>query len=217
MRADENRMHRSHSNHEQCWELIPWVVNGRASDVDERSVLAHVESCNECREELNRHRELHKHMRGTDDVIAAPNASLQKLLGQIDAQAAPSVVKAYRIKRPWLVAALWLQLVAIATLAGALFRSAAPPEPAYTTLSTPETLDRREAVRVVFAPDASLNHINQLLRSVECDIIAGPSEAGVYTLATGADKDVQRIIATLRDHSEVLFAERSQALAGLSQ
>jgi hypothetical protein len=214
MRADENRMHRSHSNHEQCWELIPWVVNGRASDVEERSVLAHADACNECREELDRHRELHKHMRGTDDVIAAPNASWQKLLGQIDAQSAASVEKAYRIKRPWLVAALWIQLVAIATLAGALFRSAAPPEPAYTTLSTPETADRRGAVRVVFAPDAALNHINQLLRSVDCDIIAGPSEAGVYTLATAADQDVQRIIATLRDDSEVLFAERSQAIAG---
>lgn len=210
-------MQRSHSNHEQCWELIPWVVNGRASDADERSVLAHVESCSECREELDRHRELQKHMRGNDDVIAAPNASWQKLLGQIDAEAAPAVVKAYRIKRPWLVAALWIQLVAIATLAGALFRSAAPLEPAYTTLSTPEVQDRRAAVRVVFAPDASLNQINQLLRSVECDIIAGPSEAGVYTLAMTADQDVQRIITTLRDHNEVLFAERSQALAGPAQ
>lgn len=208
--ADENRMHRPHPNHEHCWELIPWVVNGRANDADERAVLAHVADCTECREELDRHRELHRHMRGTDDVIAAPNASLQKLLGQIDAQPA----KAYRIKRPWLVAALWLQLVAIATLAGALFRSSAPPEPAYTTLSTPEVSDRRAALRVVFAPEASLNQINQLLRSVECDIIAGPSEAGVYTLATAQDKDVQRIITMLRDHSEVLFAERSQALAG---
>jgi anti-sigma factor RsiW len=207
-------MQTSHSNHEQCWELIPWVVNGRADDVEERSVLAHAEECSECREELARHRELHKHMRGNDDVIAAPNASLQKLLGQIDAQATPEVAKTYRIKRPWLVAALWLQLVAIATLAGALFRSAAPPEPEYMTLSTPEIQDRRAAVRVVFAPDASLNQINQLLRSVECDIVAGPSEAGVYTLAAAANQDVQQIIATLRDHSEVLFAERSQALAG---
>jgi hypothetical protein len=210
-------MHRPHSNHEQYWELIPWVVNGRASDADERSLLAHVDDCTECREELDRHRELHKHMRGNDDVIAAPNASLQKLLGQIDAQSAQPLAKAYRIKRPWLVAALWIQLVAIATLTGALFRSSAPPEPAYTTLSTPETIDRRAAVRVVFAPDASLNQINQLLRSVECDIIAGPSEAGVYTLATAAEQDVQGIITQLRERSEVLFAERGQALAGTSR
>lgn len=215
--ADENRMQKLHSNHEQCWESIPWVVNGRASEAEQHALLAHVKDCVECREELERHRELHSHMRGTDDVIAAPNASWQKLLGQIDAQPAPAVVKGYRIKRPWLVAALWIQLVAIATLAGALFRSAASPDAAYTTLSTPQVADRRAAVRVVFAPDASLNEINQLLRSVECDIISGPSEAGVYTLATAADKDVQRIIMSLREHPEVLFAERSQTLAGTSR
>jgi len=215
--ANEIRMQRSHSNHEHCRELIPWVVNGRASDVEERSVLAHAEDCTECREELDRHRELHKHMRGNEDVIAAPNASLQKLMAQIDAQSTPEVARTYRIKRPWLVAALWIQLVAIATLAGALFRSAAPPEPEYTTLSTPGIQDRRAAVRVVFAPNASLSQINQLLRSVECDIVAGPSEAGVYTLAAATNQDVQRIITTLRDRSEVLFAERSQALAGPSR
>ncbi len=119
------------------------------------------------------------------------------------------------MKRPWLVAALWLQLIAIAALAGALFRSAAPPEPAYTTLSSPQVSDQHHAaVRVVFAPDATLNDINQLLRRVECDIIAGPSEAGVYTLATADKNDVQQIITTLRGHGKVLFAERSQALAG---
>ncbi|MET0534307.1 MAG: zf-HC2 domain-containing protein [Steroidobacter sp.] len=210
-------MQRLHSNHEQCWELIPWVVNGRASEVEQRAVLAHVEDCSECRDELQRHREIHSHMRGSDDVIAAPNASWQKLQEQIDLQPTPAAMKAYRIKRPWLVAALWLQLIAIATLAGALFRSAAPPSPEYETLSSTQTLDRRAAVRVVFAPNASLDKINQLLRSVECDIVAGPSEAGVYTLAAAENKDVQGIIASLREHSEVLFAERSQALAGSSQ
>jgi hypothetical protein len=210
-------MHRSHSNHEQCWELIPWVVNGRASDAEERSLLAHAESCTECRDELDRHREIHKQMRGNEDVIAAPNASWQKLQTQIDLQSAAALGKGHRIKRPWLMAALWLQLVAIATLTGALFRSSAPPEPQYATLSTTQASDQRAAVRVVFAPDAPLNQVNQLLRSVECDIIAGPSEAGVYTLATAADKDVQQIITLLRNHSEVLFAERSPALAGTSR
>ena len=115
-------MHKVQSNHEQCWETIPWVVNGRASDSEQRAVLAHAEECIECRDELARHRELHSGMRGSDDVIAAPNASWQKLLAQIDEQAASEGAKSYRIKRPWLVAALWLQLVAIAALTGALFR-----------------------------------------------------------------------------------------------
>ena len=120
------------------------------------------------------------------------------------------------MKRPWLFAALWIQLVAIAVLTGALFRSAPSSQPEYVTLSTPQpqTSDRHAAVRVVFSPTAQLNDINQLLRSVECEILAGPSEAGVYTLATEQGKDVRAIIATLRKHSDVLFAEPSLAAAG---
>ena len=207
-------MHRVHSNHEQCWELIPWVVNGRASDADQREVLAHVETCTECHDELERHRRLYNQMRGSDEVIAAPNASWQKLLSQLDQQPASEVAKPARIKRPWLVAALWLQLVAIAALTGALFRSAAAPQPEYATLASPQVADRRAAVRVVFAPTAQLDNINRILRDVECDIIAGPSEAGVYTLAMKDGNDVRQIIARLREHSEVLFAEPSLAAAG---
>lgn len=208
-------MHRMHANHEHCWELIPWVVNGRATEAEQHAVLAHCEACAECREELQRHRALHSHMRGTDEVIAAPNASWQKLLTQLDAQPKPDGAESRRIKRPWLIAALWLQLVAIAALAGALFTSARQPE--YTTLSTTEATDRRADVRVVFAPEASLNKVNELLRRLECDIIAGPSEAGVYTLSTVDSKDVQRIIVTLRAQPEVLFAEPSQQVSGTFQ
>jgi hypothetical protein len=204
-----------HASHEHCWELIPWVVNGRAGDAEQRAVLTHAETCTECRDELQRHRTLHSHMRGNDDVIPAPNASLQRLLAQIDEQPA---VDSRQGRRPWLIAALWLQLVAIAALAGALFTSVLQPE--YTTLSTPTPVvsDPRAAVRVVFAPEASLSRINALLRQVDANIIAGPSEAGVYTLSAPTGKDVQPVILTLRAHPEVLFAEPSQpAAAGSPQ
>ncbi len=208
---------RMHANHEHCWELIPWVVNGRASDAEHRAVLTHAETCAECREELERHRLIHGQMRGTDDVIAAPNASWQKLLAQIDTQPATPVSESRKARRPWLIAALWLQLVAIAALAGALFTSIRQPE--YKTLSTPtpDVTDSRAAVRVVFAPDAPLNKVNELLRQIDANIIAGPSEAGVYTLSASAGKDVQRIIVTLRAHPEVLFAEPSQTAVGTYQ
>lgn len=210
-------MHRAHSNHDQCWELIPWVVNGRASDANERDVLAHARTCSECHDELQRQRMLYNQMRCSDEIIAAPNASWQKFLAQLDQQPPAEVAMPALIKRPWLVAALWLQLVAIAALAGALFRSAVLPEPEYATLTSAQSTDRRAAVRVVFAPSAQLENINRILRDVECDIIAGPSEAGVYTLGTNADMDVSMIIATLREHSEVLFAEPGVTATGAAR
>lgn len=208
---------RMQANHEHCWELIPWVVNGRATDVEQRAVLAHAETCAECREELQRHRAIQSQMRGSDDVIAAPNASWQKLLTQIDAQPPPELSESRKPRRPWLIAAVWLQMVAIAALASALFISVRQPE--YKTLSTaaPEATDPRAAVRVVFAPDASVDKVNELLRQVEGNIVAGPSEAGVYTLSAPGGKDVQQLIVSLRAHPEVLFAEPSQVVAGTHQ
>jgi hypothetical protein len=188
-------------------------VNGRANDREQRDTLAHAQDCSECREELARHRALHNQMRGADDVIAAPNAAWQKLLARIDAQPDETVAAPHRIGRPWLLAALWIQFVAIAALGGAMFRSAQAPQPAYTTLATAQPSDRRAALRVVFAPDATLDEINRLLQQVRCDIIAGPSDAGVYTLASADAAQVPAIIATLREHAEVLFAERSQTIS----
>lgn len=211
-------MRKLHANHEQCWELIPWVVNGRSSDAEQQAVLAHAEQCAECREELTRHRQLYGHMRGDEDVIAAPNASWQKLITRIDEQASAEAATArrYRTKRPWLIAALWIQLIAIMMLTGALFRSSPSSQPEYVTLSSPrsQTSARRAAVRIVFSPAARMNDINRLLRSVECEILSGPSEAGVYTLTAEPGKDVPAIIATLREHSDVLFAEPTPTSAG---
>jgi hypothetical protein len=72
-------------------------------------------------------------------------------------------------------------------------------------------------MRVVFAPDASLSKVNELLRQVEANIVAGPSEAGVYTLSAPAGEDVQQILLTLRTHKEVLFAEPGQMAGAAPQ
>lgn len=206
-----------HPSHEHYWELIPWTVNGRASEAQQQAVLAHAEECGECRNELARHQELQRHMRGSDDVIAAPNASWQKLLAEIDQQPAQQPAQQIQVRpsrrQPWLIAALWIQLVAIAALAGALFRSMDAPDPAYSTLASVESVPERSDLRVVFAPGAPLDEINRLLRTLECEIVAGPSEAGVYTLALRDPSEVQRVMLALRERSEVLFAERGQSAA----
>lgn len=205
-------MLRLHQNHEHCWELIPWTVNGRASEVQQQAVLAHAEDCLECRQELQRHRELQRHMRGTDEVIAAPSASWQKLLAEIDGQPAAPVNATPGVRRPWLIAALWLQLVAIAVLAGALFRSTSDPAPLYSTLSAPSISPGD--LRVVFSPAASLSEVNGLLRQLQCNVVAGPSEAGVYTLAAAEGVNPEQLIQALRQHDDVLFAERNPTVAG---
>jgi hypothetical protein len=57
--------------------------------------------------------------------------------------------------------------------------------------------------------------MSRVLRSIDAQIIAGPSEAGVYTLglaANAADKSsVEKAITLLRADGRVMFAEPAVA------
>ncbi|HKQ83799.1 MAG TPA: hypothetical protein VJS42_16520 [Steroidobacteraceae bacterium] len=202
------------TNHERCWDDIPWLVNGRLGEAEQQRVLTHAESCTECREELRQQREVHAQLRGTQSDMEMPDASWNKLLARIDAQAQrPSesadrhIGMAQPRRQRWLIAAVWAQGVAIAGLLAALL---APQRGAdYVTLSAPDARPQG-SIRVVFAPSASLDRVNALLREVDAEIVAGPSEAGVYTVAV-ANREPASAIAELRRHDEVLFAESSAA------
>jgi hypothetical protein len=66
-------------------------------------------------------------------------------------------------------------------------------------------------LRVVFAADLTLSELARLLHSIDANIIAGPTEAGVYTLGFGPSLDtpaqVARRLALLRANDNVRFAE----------
>ena len=55
------------ADHLRAWDLLPWVVNGRASAEQVQWVDAHVAGCDDCRAELAWQRSLHR-------AIAAPRA-----------------------------------------------------------------------------------------------------------------------------------------------
>lgn len=211
-------MQRTTVTHEHCWDEIPWLVNGRLSDAEREVVTAHAATCAECREELARQRELHAHMRGTDEAAAVPHAAWNKLLARIDAQSpSPHALdvqaRVSSSRNRWLIAAVWTQGIALAVLLAALLVPNRPLPAEYFTLSTPDQAVQRASIRVVFAPTASLEQINRLLRDIEGNVIAGPSEAGVYTVAIAA-ADSSVAIGTLRRHADVLFAESGMATSG---
>jgi O-antigen/teichoic acid export membrane protein len=115
----------------------------------------------------------------------------------------------------WLAAAVVVQAVALIGLAGIMtwkiqeLRQA----PRYTTLSTAPAVSPAEAIaRVVFAPTAASQSIATLLRSFDAQIIAGPTEAGVYTIAFAktASEPPADAVTRLRAQPEILFAELTQ-------
>ena len=223
--------------HGECWNLLPWIANESAAAKDIAQVEAHLRECRECQEELEFQRQLRNAIRAEDAIVLAPQTSLQKLMQRIDTvedldddelEAAPaaSVTPIAAARREparwsrWLPIAAAVQGVAIAGLLAALWTQSQSHDDLttgrYGTLTTPTaTVTRGPVIRVVFTGDVALEDVNRALRAIDAQIIAGPSEAGVYTLglaAGAADKaDVEKAIAQLRADDHVMFAERAVA------
>jgi hypothetical protein len=221
--------------HGECWNLLPWIANESAAPKDVARVEEHLRDCRECQEELEFQRQLRNAIRSEEAVVLAPQTSLQKLMQRIDtvadiedaadiegeseASAAPAEApRRDASRRPrWLAVAAAIQGIVIAGLLAALWSQSreALTTPRFTTLTTATTVARGPVIRVVFDGSIALDDMNQVLRSIGAQIIAGPSEAGVYTLglaAGAADRPgVDKALAQLRADNRVRFAEPAVA------
>lgn len=212
--------------HGECWNLLPWIANESAAAREIARVEAHLRDCRECQEELAFQRQLRNAIRSEESVVLAPQTSLQKLMQRIDTvediddapEAAPAEVVAVPRREParwsrWLPIAAAVQGIVITGLLAALWmQSDTLTAGRYTTVVTPpKPVAHSQVIRVVFAGDVALDDMNRALRSIDAQIIAGPSKADVYTLGltTGDDDEaaVDKALAQLRGDSHVRFAE----------
>jgi hypothetical protein len=194
-------------------------------------VEEHLRDCRECQEELSFQRQLREAIRSEEAIVLAPQTSLQKLMHRIDsvadmddehevapAAAEPVVARREPARLRWLPIAAAVQGIAIAGLLAALWSQSRDELAAgrYSVLTTPTAaVARGPVIRVVFGGNVALDDMNRVLRSIDAQIIAGPSEAGVYTLglASGAagKSAVEKAIAQLRADGRVMFAEPAVA------
>ncbi|HEY5810291.1 MAG TPA: zf-HC2 domain-containing protein [Povalibacter sp.] len=201
--------------HREIWSLIPWLVNGSLDEAQSRRCEAHLDECDDCRAEYRAQRSLQQQIQSTESVIHTPHAGLRKLMERIDSDdSAPPVatVRAEPRRVRWLAAAVVIQTVGLVSLAGFTWSrlNDIREAPRYVTLSsTPVSTASGPAARVVFSDSILLADFAALLHSSNAQIVAGPSEAGVYTLVfPGTDRDgVAATIARLRTDPHVQFAE----------
>jgi Putative zinc-finger len=220
--------------HRECWELLPWLANESITGREAARLEEHVSECAECRRELELQRKLRSAMRAEEAVVIAPQTSLQKLIQRIEAEdidaaaapqgdlrelsklATPSAPAAPHWPR-WFTMAAVVQGIVIAGLLASLWLLSHQTlrEPRFTTLSSPAFVAQGPVLRVVFAEHTSVDEINDMLRSIDAQIVAGPSEAGVYTLAVQADPAqpdrLGRALTRLRADPKVVFSESAVA------
>ena len=73
------------ARHEEAWLALPWLANGRLSQVEREKIEPHVRACAACREELAFQRLLCNVLTEPDRVTYAPGPSFRKLMDRIDA------------------------------------------------------------------------------------------------------------------------------------
>jgi hypothetical protein len=213
--------------HRECWDLLPWLANERAAPRDVARIEFHLRECRECQQELEAQRAVRESIRSNEPIVLAPQTAFQKLMQRIDnvddvvkeepVERAPERIEsAVRTSLRWtrlLPIAAAVQGIAILVLLGALWQQHRETLTAgrFWTLETQPTPARGPVIRVVFVEDVALEEVSNLLRSVEAQIIAGPSEAGVYALAltsdTASSPSIDAALAKLRADGRVIFAE----------
>jgi hypothetical protein len=212
--------------HRDCWELLPWVANERLPSSEAARIQSHLETCESCQAELAAQRRLRDIMRSDEQVVLAPQASFQRLMQRIegiaqedqDAKANVAGNQAStrgpfsRVPR-WFAIAASVQAAAIALLLGLLWTQSQQrmTEPRFSTLTSPATMPTGPVIRVVFREQITMKDLNEILRSLDARIVAGPNTAGVFTLQLAAGQrtktEVEAIAAQLRTDDRVLFSE----------
>jgi anti-sigma factor RsiW len=210
------------SSHEQCWELLPWLVNGTLDKAQVQRIEQHVAECPACRDELASQSQLREHMQSDEAVLRAPHASLQKLLAKIDRDEEQAAEPAFAsvARRPrrmdksrWLAVAVVAEAACLIMLIGTLSWKIGEGRaaPRYSTLTSPSEVSLAQpAARVVFAPTVSVAELNGLLHSYDARIVAGPTETGVFTVAlpaTLSEAEVASAIERMQRDARVRFAQ----------
>ncbi len=185
--------------HAEAWALLPWLANGRLPASDREWVEAHVAQCAECRGELEAQRKVATQIGREPSPDAAgteEQRSFNKLWARIEASegAAPasgvagggSASRSSRTVR-WLAATVAVQGFGLALFGFNAMRANTPGDEIVTVSDVPAQRINAPALRVVFAPEASMASINTLLTHQGLSIVSGPGTSGNFTAELSAD------------------------------
>jgi hypothetical protein len=220
-------MSRIPDTHAEAWALLPWLATGRIASEEREWVEAHVGGCAECRAELGAQRRIAQSM-ATNEAPPLQSAtsdeqkSFNKLWARIEAsegalESAPSAsgtteplrARSSRTVR-WLAAAVVVQAIGLGVLGVAALRTSSETE--IRTVADPVDPLKAPAVRLVFAPAASMQTVNTMLAHQGLQLVEGPGLQGNFTailsketVASGAS--AESVASVMKKDPNVWLAE----------
>jgi Putative zinc-finger len=203
--------------HEECWQLLPWLVNGRLPGGERQQVEEHLRGCEACVHELSVQRLLSATLSAPERVTHAPGPSFRKLLARIDQtpQSAPvSTLPSARRTPPrlWRSSVLTLAASVLMLLAGALLWLGARQwsAPRYNTY-TSATPENPGVLHVALDPSLSIAATSILLQSAGARIVEGPDPSGILGVVPSsggpASAQLHALAARLRGDARVRWVQ----------
>jgi hypothetical protein len=217
----DNHRTESSAEHQEASALIPWYVNETLDEAASLRVESHLALCALCREDLAVQKRICEAIDAQPSVDYMPVASLKRLQARLDAQQAgdtPPVRTSSNAQRhgamPWrgwmAASAAGIAIIAGLLVADRWLQLETRVQPNYHTVTSAATRPPGEVIRAVFAPSITLVDLQSILDEAQLRIVSGPTEAGVYSLASNSALTVRASLAMLRQHSTVRFAEGTQ-------
>lgn len=196
-----------------AWELMPWVLQGSASDEQSRWLEAHLEQCESCRAEYAQQIRLKQALALPPGIELDAEAGLKRLLGRLDApevQEAPAPrLRAGRWVVRALAAAVLVQAIGIGVLSVKLGAGGSQPAAAYRTLGDASApVAPAGSIHVVPDTGMSLADWDALLRSLGLRVVDGPNDVGAYTVVPAdAHATTRQALLQLRASHRIRMAE----------
>jgi len=208
-----NRRTENSAEHLEVSALLPWYVNETLAEADRLRVETHAGNCMACREDLAAQQRICEAIEAQPALNYMPVASLKRLQARLDTLAAPAATPpqeqpANRMPwRGWMAASIAAVAVAVALFAADRWVLEQRLQPSYRTVTSSVPRPQGEVIRAVFSPAITLVELQTILDEAQLRIVSGPTEAGVYSLASNSTLTVHASLALLRQHSTVRFAE----------
>lgn len=199
--------------HDNAYELLPWLVNGSLAAAERDSVDTHVRSCIVCRRELKELERLRLAVRGQPTLHVSADGGLDRLHHQLDREAAASRPPVRRVQAyaPFFRFAA-VASVGVAFLGALLWLAPNLPNQNYRTLAT-QPSEQQAQIDLIFEQQIAVADIQTLLHTVDGEIVAGPSDIGRYGVrihgGSATDAEIATLVERLAHDPRVRFAGRA--------
>jgi len=199
-------------DHNTVYELLPWLANGTLAAAERDGAESHVRSCIVCHRELKDLERLQLAVRSQPTLHLSAEGGLDRLQRQLDREAATRQVRRDAGYAPFFRFAA-VATVGVAVLGVLLWLAPnAPNQAGYTTLATQRGAQRAQ-IDLIFNQQIAAADIQALLRTVDGEIVAGPSELGRYGVRIhgggATDTEVTALVEKLASDPRVRFAGRA--------